>query len=266
MAKGRYLPAVGIVVVTFLCVWTGSIPRLLFFLALSLASVFELYSVFLRSGERLLWIVPGAYLVGQALLCLFCPEPLWMFVWFALMAFCALFKVVLCPSCGARSAFNTLFTMLWPVFFYGILMALAVTEKAGVVLALTILTVWGCDSTALFVGRGLGKHKLAPYVSPNKTWEGTIGGALFSLLAGALLCLVLRSFDGPSLLPGMTAAFVGSCFGQAGDLIASLFKRMCGVKDYSRLLGEHGGIMDKMDGMLFAIPAAWLVLHLFAYV
>ena len=266
MAKGRILPAVGIAAVTFLCIFLGPIARLLFFTALALASVYEMHSVFTRSGETLLWIVPGAYLVGQALLCLLGAEPLWMLVWFALMAFCALFKVVLFPKNGARSAFTTLYTMLWPVFFYGILMALAVTEKAGLVLTLTILTVWGCDSTALFVGRSMGKHKLAPYVSPNKTWEGTVGGAVFSLIAGALLCLILKSFGGPALLPGMMAAFVGSCFGQAGDLIASLFKRMCGVKDYSRLLGEHGGIMDKMDGMLFAIPAAWLVLHAFAYV
>ena len=144
-------------------------------------------------------------------------------------------------------------------------MALAGTEKASIILTLGILSTWGCDSAALFAGRALGRHKLAPTVSPHKTWEGAIGGALFSIATGALLHLILRGFGGPGLVCCMATALIASSFGQAGDLAASLIKRMCGVKDYSRLIGEHGGIMDKMDSMLFSLPVCWVCLYAFGW-
>ena len=111
----------------------------------------------------------------------------------------------------------------------------------------------------------MGKHKLAPTVSPHKTWEGAIGGALFSVVAGVLLHLILKGFGGPDVLCCMVTALIASTFGQVGDLAASLIKRMCDVKDYSRLIGEHGGIMDKMDSMLFSLPVCWVCLYAFGW-
>lgn len=260
MFKSRILPGAGIVVVTFGCLLLSRFTRLAFFAALAIMSAFELKAVLGRQGKKLLHWIPAAYALGQFLLCLTGAEPVWMLCWFALAAFCCMLAVILWPRLGAESAVYSMFCMLWPFFFYGVLLYIAGTEAWLSVLVLGIFGVWGCDSTALFVGRAMGRHKLAPQVSPNKTWEGTIGGALFSLLVGLVFHFVLRPFGGPGLLPCMVTTLVCSSVGQVGDLAASLIKRFCGVKDYSNLIGEHGGIMDKMDGMIFALPAAWLCL------
>ncbi len=263
MFKSRVIPAVGIVIVTFGCLLLSRFTRVLFFTALAVMAAFELRAVLERKGSKLLHWLPIAYTAGQLLLVLLRAEPLWMLVWFALTAFCALLAVILWPALGADAAATTLFILLWPFFFFGIILYVAGADELGLVaLILGMLGVWGCDSTALFVGKAFGKHKLSPQISPNKTWEGTLGGAAFSLVAGFALHFVLNfAYLSPGLFECMLVCFVASCFGQVGDLAASLVKRWCGVKDYSNLIGEHGGIMDKMDGMLFALPAAWLLLQ-----
>jgi len=262
--KQRILPAAGIVVVTFACVLLSRITRVTFFAALALLSVYELYQAFRHTDFNFQYIVPVAYLGGQLGICLCGYDIRWQLAWFALMCFCALFRIILRPQLGAKSGLCTLAVMAWPFGYYGIVMAMAAQENGAVMLVLAILSAWACDSMALFVGRGLGKHKLAPVLSPNKTWEGAIGGGLFAGVAGVILYFILRSFGGPGLLPCVVTAVISSSFGQVGDLAASMVKRLCGVKDYGSFLGEHGGIMDKMDSMLFALPTAWLCLAVFA--
>lgn len=261
--KQRILPAVGIVVVTFGCILLCRATRVAFFAALALVSVYELYQALKQAGVSYLYVVPAAYIAGQFGWCMGGFDIEWQLAWFALISFCALFKVILKPSLGAKNAVYTLAMMLWPFGFYGIVMAMAAQENGAVMLVLAILSAWACDSMALFVGRSIGKHKLAPEVSPNKTWEGAVGGGVFAGVAGVLLYFILKGSGGPSLVPCVVTAVVSSSFGQVGDLAASLIKRMCGVKDYGHFLGEHGGVMDKMDSMLFALPAAWLCLALF---
>lgn len=265
MFKSRILPGAAITVVTFGCILLCRATRVVFFAALALASVYELTKILKNVDVEFQYAVPACYVVGQLALVLVRADIIWMLTWFGLMAFACLFRVILRPALGAKNAVWTLFGMLWPFFFYGVVMALAGTEKAAIILTLGILSTWGCDSAALFAGRALGRHKLAPTVSPHKTWEGAIGGALFSIAAGALLHLILRGFGGPGLVCCMATALIASSFGQAGDLAASLIKRMCGVKDYSRLIGEHGGIMDKMDSMLFSLPVCWVCLYAFGW-
>lgn len=260
MFKSRILPGAGIVVVTFGCILLSRVTRVAFFAALAVMAAFELKAVLARQGLKFLHWIPVAYVAGQLLLCLLSADPVWMLGWFGLAAFGCMLAVILKPELGAQAAMTSLFGMLWPFFFFGVILAVAASEAWLPVIVLGVLGVWGCDSTALFVGKALGKHKLAPQVSPNKTWEGTIGGGLFAILAGLALYFVLKPFGGPGVLVCMVTSFVASCFGQVGDLAASLIKRFCAVKDYSSLIGEHGGIMDKMDGMIFALPAAWLCL------
>jgi phosphatidate cytidylyltransferase len=115
-----------------------------------------------------------------------------------------------------------------------------------------LVTIWGCDSAAYYVGRRFGKRKLAPAVSPGKTIEGTIGGFLGSLAVSiAASALFLKEFRPAE------AALVGglaSSAGQIGDLVESMFKRAAGVKDSGRFLPGHGGFYDRLDSVLFAVP------------
>lgn len=109
--------------------------------------------------------------------------------------------------------------------------------------------VWATDIFAYFTGRALGGPKLWPRVSPNKTWSGAIGGTLAGIVAGVVVA-VLTSV--PSLLPLAGLALLLSVVSQVGDLAESAVKRLFGVKDASRLIPGHGGLLDRLDGFAAA--------------
>lgn len=114
----------------------------------------------------------------------------------------------------------------------------------------TLFTTFVSDSAAYFVGRAIGRHKLAPTISPNKTWEGAAGGVVFAALASFILQWWLKlpaSYTEMALL-----AIVVSFFAQIGDLVESLFKRNTGAKDSSHALPGHGGFLDRIDSVVFA--------------
>ena len=117
---------------------------------------------------------------------------------------------------------------------------------------LVFVAAWMCDSFAYFTGRFFGKHKLAPHLSPKKTVEGSIGGIVFAILGCMLYGLIVELFTDLSARYLVLAllGFVLSIISQIGDLWASLIKREYGVKDYSRMMPGHGGIMDRFDSIL----------------
>jgi phosphatidate cytidylyltransferase len=115
---------------------------------------------------------------------------------------------------------------------------------------------WAGDTAAFYVGRAFGRHKLAPVVSPGKSWEGAVGSAFGSVIFGILY---LHYFD-PSI-PGWQVALIalaGNIASQFGDLAESAMKRGAGVKDSGNLLPGHGGLLDRVDANLFAIPVVYL--------
>lgn len=122
---------------------------------------------------------------------------------------------------------------------------------------------WVNDTAGLVFGKLLGRHKLAPTLSPNKTIEGYIAGLVFSAILSAAYLHFVRPFTAKPL---WWSAVVGLALGtvaQAGDLFESMFKRAVGVKDTSSALADHGGFLDRVDSLLFVIPAFYyLVLYL----
>lgn len=124
--------------------------------------------------------------------------------------------------------------------------------------------LWVNDSGAYLTGSLLGRHKLFPRISPGKTWEGSIGGGILVIAVAALLgYLVNRGVDVPrlSILGWMGLGLVIAIVGTWGDLVESLFKRTLGIKDSGNILPGHGGMMDRFDSSLMAIPAAVLYLY-----
>jgi phosphatidate cytidylyltransferase len=111
--------------------------------------------------------------------------------------------------------------------------------------------IWIGDAAAYYGGRSLGRHLLAPDISPKKTVEGAFAGLIGSVIAGVILG-VLMTGNSPSIL--LVASFVAGCVGQTGDLVESAIKRSAGVKDSSSILPGHGGMLDRLDSVLFAGP------------
>ena len=127
-------------------------------------------------------------------------------------------------------------------------------------LAALLLTTWMCDTGAYFIGRALGKHKLYPAASPNKTIEGAIGGVVFA--AVVLPIMTALGWANPRALDFVALPLIVSVIGQSGDLLESLMKREVQVKDTSAILPGHGGFLDRFDSLLLSTPFFLAYLHL----
>jgi phosphatidate cytidylyltransferase len=121
-------------------------------------------------------------------------------------------------------------------------------------LLFTVVLVWVGDSAAYFVGRSIGRWKMAPQISPNKTWEGAGANFLGALFVAAVFVGYWTKIQ-PMHMLAMGA--VGSVAGQIGDLFESAWKRSAGVKDSGTILPGHGGMLDRIDALIFAAPAVW---------
>lgn len=139
-------------------------------------------------------------------------------------------------------------------------------EHGPSMLLLLFCVVWSGDIAALYVGRALGRHKLAPKLSPNKTWEGSIASVAGSVVVTVLLILLAQmltrhsltglSYDG-SWIHWLVLAVVLNIAAQLGDLVESALKRGANVKDSGTLLPGHGGVLDRIDALLLAAPVLW---------
>src|SRR2546426_3512748 len=125
--------------------------------------------------------------------------------------------------------------------------------QGPLLLLFALVIIWVGDTAAYFVGRSIGKYKLAPHLSPKKTWEGTVASFVGSL-AVALVFGRYMTVPLPHLL-GMAA--VGNVAGQVGDLLESAYKRSAGIKDSGSILPGHGGVLDRIDALILAIPVVW---------
>jgi phosphatidate cytidylyltransferase len=123
--------------------------------------------------------------------------------------------------------------------------------------------IWLCDTAAYFAGRAVGKHKLFPRVSPNKTWEGALAGFLVAVAAGLVAKFLVLEY----LTIAQAAIFgaIAGTFGQAGDLVESLLKRDAGAKDSSSIIPGHGGVFDRFDSLILASPIVYLYLEFIVF-
>jgi len=143
-------------------------------------------------------------------------------------------------------------------WFLGHLVLLRNLDQGEYLIFFLFLVTWAGDTGAYYVGKGLGRRRLAPMVSPNKTLEGAIGGWLASVLAAGLAqwwFLPLISFSDSLILGGLLGVV-----GQLGDLTESMFKRGAGVKDSGHFLPGHGGVLDKLDSLIFTAPVFYYYL------
>lgn len=174
------------------------------------------------------------------------------------------------------AAAASVFALTYVAIPLALLVVVCGLSSGGILLLYLFLVVWAGDTFAYYTGRAIGRHKLAPRISPGKTWEGTIASFIGSIVVGwavltyarpiseALLnAHVLtrqRAFLAPEPLPLTVVILLSAAINvsaQLGDLVESLIKRGAGVKDSGTLLPGHGGMLDRIDALLFAAPVLW---------
>ncbi|HEX8717814.1 MAG TPA: phosphatidate cytidylyltransferase [Gemmatimonadaceae bacterium] len=167
----------------------------------------------------------------------------------------------------AITVFGVLYTSGMLTFAYALRYHnYAVGARAGALLLLyPLLLTWTSDTAAYFAGRALGRHKLIPAVSPGKTVEGAVGALVLTALVSWFYAHDVLAPGAELALTTANAVLFGvviSVAVQFGDLVESLFKRAAGVKDSSNIIPGHGGVLDRLDGLFFALPVAYLVFTL----
>jgi len=223
--------------------WTATCALLLIFVQWLVAEG----AVYRLSGDliayRKVWWFPDAaagieetfflFVLGIAALTLFTRRPL----------------VEALPSAGISSSGLVLvaFPLSYTVRLHGS------GTQGPLLLLFAMVIIWVGDTAAYFVGRSIGRYKLAPHLSPHKTWEGTAASLVGSLIV-AVVFARLMTVPLPHLL-GMAA--VGNVAGQVGDLLESAYKRSAGIKDSGSILPGHGGVLDRIDALILAIPVVW---------
>ena len=179
-------------------------------------------------------------------------------------------------SAALPAAMVSVFAFGYVALPLGLLVQLREQWSGGFLLLYLLLLVWAGDIFAFFVGRSLGHHLMSPRISPKKTWEGALASLLASLVVGMLLynyalpintallnAHLIQVRDGffalqkPPLLPTLLLSAAINIAAQLGDLVESLIKRGAGVKDSGTLLPGHGGMLDRIDALLFAAPVLW---------
>jgi phosphatidate cytidylyltransferase len=212
-------------------------------------------------------LVLGAYLgVGGMLAGAFLGGPAWL-----LAAFLAaiLLTFVLQGLAGTSQPAtvaigSTVLGAAWIGFGLGHLLLLREVEQGTLAVFTLLLAVFAADTFAFFGGRLVGRHRMAPVMSPRKTWEGFVLGTL-AAVAVAFFAIYPDTDVFLSIWQSLVLGFAIALAGALGDLFESAIKRDMDVKDTGRLLGAHGGILDRIDSLLFAAPAAYYVVAAFGH-
>jgi phosphatidate cytidylyltransferase len=254
----------GIIAVPILIYLIGFAPRWLFYGMVFAGAVIALDEFLKMAAPKLPW--PAKVLTF-----------LFVFLFFVFLAYGPFF-LILAVLCLAVMAVFTLY-----LFGYASLRGQATEHVAKAALGLLYICLplslllmidkhprgplwvffllavtFSSDTGAFYVGRSLGRHKLYPSISPGKTWEGAIGGILGSVLTAYVFSRFFALYDSNWFI--IVLASVLSIFGQVGDLVESMVKRLYGVKDSGKILPGHGGLLDRIDGLLFSVPVLYVFL------
>jgi phosphatidate cytidylyltransferase len=243
------------------CVYFGGVPFLIFLLVLALFSVNEFYNLMLKKGYF------PAYWVGNVITAFFI-----IFSYYSIsrnweLAHSAILTIAATLALMAGVFLKrekdtivdiavTMFGMIYIGWFFSYFLFIRDLTIHGAYLFFLMFTIWAMDIVSYFVGKRFGSHKLAPTISPNKTWEGAVAGFITAIVAADI-------FSGFILMNGTHAIVLGTIIGvvaQLSDLVESVIKRDVGVKDSSQLLPGHGGMLDRMDSFILTAPIMYYYL------
>ncbi|MBS6954875.1 MAG: phosphatidate cytidylyltransferase [Enterocloster asparagiformis] len=254
----------GIILVAIAIVVVGQGGALLFAVtaAISLVGLFELYRVLDIHKKPLAFIGYATAASYYGILWFEGQQYITLMIIASLMLLMAVY-VFTFPKYRTEEIMGAFFGVCYVPVMLSFLYQTRVMEDGAFLVWLIFLSSWGCDTCAYCSGMLLGKHKLAPVLSPKKSVEGAVGGMLGAAALGLVFATVFKGamsgIDNPQLACTLACA-IAAVISQVGDLAASAIKRNHNVKDYGHLIPGHGGIMDRFDSMIFTAPAIYFAL------
>mgnify|MGYP000479096944 CR=1 FL=1 len=265
MFKTRLLSGIVLVLLALLFIIHGGYLLLTVLGIISLIGLFELYRVFGIEKSA-----PG--IVGYVAAIVYYLNLVFDFIPDSMMFVMALLIVCMCVFVFGYPKFhaNQIIAAFFGVFYVAVMLSCIYEtrslEGGKYLVWLIFLCSWGCDTCAYCVGVLIGKHKMAPVLSPKKSWEGAVGGVVGAALLTLIYCFVFQGSMGSTnrdiIMLCMICA-IGAIISMIGDLTASAIKRNYDIKDYGRLIPGHGGILDRFDSVIFTAPIIYyLALYL----
>ena len=258
MFKTRLLSGIVLVIIALLTIMSGGYVLLLTLLCVSLIGMRELYNAMgvHKSGMDLLELAGylGAVLYyGTVFLGFEKYGMMGVIISFMMFMFVYVFTY---PKFKAEQVMPAFFGVVYVAVMLSFIYLTRNLPDGKFLVWLIFLCSWGCDTCAYCVGMLIGKHKLAPILSPKKSIEGGIGGILGAALIGVLYGLAINYWGNAAadLLQYAIIGAVGGAISQIGDLAASAIKRYHNIKDYGKLIPGHGGILDRFDSVIFTAP------------
>ncbi len=261
MFAKRLISGIILVVFAIIFLFLGRLPLFIVSLILSLLGLFELYRVFGLEKTPLAIVGYIATIIYYLLTGAGREDRVILFLIVTLLFLLSIY-VFTYPKYNVGDISRIYFG----IFYVGVTLSFVYQLRDlpdGVYLVwLSVLSAWGNDTCAYCVGRLIGRHKMAPILSPKKTLEGAVGGVAGSVLLGLLFSIIFGDKMTAVLNPRsvcLVACVIASCVAFVGDLAASAVKRDYDVKDYGDLIPGHGGVLDRFDSLMFTAPAVYFV-------
>lgn len=258
----RAISGVLLVLAILLTMFLGELVCFLVILLASLIGLYEMYKA-VGIGKRKITILGYiATVILFVMIKLTGYEHLGMFIVLYMLSIMVVY-VFAFPAYKAGDIVMSIFGVIYVCVLMSFVYSLRAGENGIYTVWLVFICAWGCDTCAYLAGVTLGKHKMAPVLSPKKSIEGAIGGVLGAAALGALYGLFvdgkLTGITNPVLVFAIVGA-IGALVSMVGDLAASAIKRNFDIKDYGKLIPGHGGILDRFDSILFTAPIVYYFL------
>lgn len=261
MFKTRLLSGILLVIIALITVISGGGILFATMLVISLVGMTELYRVFeIHKGPLgicgyIFAILYYAALYYKEMLMERLPEVFVLL--FVAMLICLMAVMVFTyPKYRTEQVMAAFFGMIYVAVMLSFIYQTRILDGGVFTVWLVFICAWGCDTCAYCVGMLIGKHKMAPVLSPKKSVEGGIGGIVGAALIGVLYALAVNHWGdaGANAVSYAIIGAVGGAVSQIGDLAASAIKRKHNIKDYGKLIPGHGGILDRFDSVIFTAP------------
>lgn len=260
----RIITAVACIPLVILIILLGN-PVLQFtMMCISLIALYEFYNAIKSSHHPMKYLGYGAIIVYYLFFDITTKE---FSIYLSLLLVLALsIMVIYYPKYTTTDVAMTVFGVVYTGLLFGFIVLIRDTLYGDFWIWLILISSWGSDTFAYFVGKTLGKHKLAPILSPNKTIEGSVGGVIGAGVLACVYTLAYTSFRYAQLKEYIVIVIImvmiAAIISQFGDLAASAVKRSFKQKDFGYLLPGHGGILDRFDSILFVAPVIYVAVVL----